>query len=488
MSQTNKEHEVVILEEGIEIQHTKAYGIGIDTHSKFIQVSVLVKRQEKFFEYRREFPSDYDSLVAAKEWVCKVVETCSDPVVSLNGTLHFCIESTASYHFPVIKAWSGTPSIVNPSIAGATKRKTDVLDAKLLAIHDLTGVWAESFIPPVDVTELRIMISNRDYYNKVCTGISQRINCNILKFGITFSRDGSVTKTSGVRKKVECLLDDEIPEDSNSSSPTIPVSIRKDFKDAYAEHDHLKEIVDECDKNILKTVQAMQWETEDSTLDGKEMLKLLKTAPGVGDQVAITWLANIITPRRFPNQKALAAYCGLDPSLKISAKHVTSTVKRGGNKKLHHALTTAASTLIKNHSEMFGKWGYNLYLQTSRWKKATNAVARKIAISLYFMQRRGVPFSYDQYKLISNPSVLDISIDQLVVLNSEFKRYIRPLTAANIQSSADLVNKYLNCQLKEIHGLGKKFYGLVNDFINNQAQYRDLYAQHFKDEAFNEKE
>lgn len=98
MSQTNKEHEVVILEEGIEIQHTKAYGIGIDTHSKFIQVSVLVKRQEKFFEYRREFPSDYDSLVAAKEWVCKVVETCSDPVVSLNGTLHFCIESTASYH------------------------------------------------------------------------------------------------------------------------------------------------------------------------------------------------------------------------------------------------------------------------------------------------------------------------------------------------------------------------------------------------------
>lgn len=232
----------------------------------------------------------------------------------------------------------------------------------------------------------------------------------------------------------------------------------------------------------------MQWETEESTLDGKEMLKLLKTAPGVGDHVAVTWLANIITPRRFPNQKALAAYCGLDPSLKISAKHVTSTVKRGGNKKLHHALTNAASTLIKNHSEMFGKWGYNLYLQTSRWKKATNAVARKIAISLYFMQRRGVPFSYDQYKLICNPSVLDINIDQLAVLNPEFKRYIRSLTAANIQSSADLVNKYLNCQLKEIHGLGKKFFGLVNDFINNQAKYRDLYAQHFEDEAFNEKE
>lgn len=33
-----------ILQEGIEVEYTKAYGIGIDTHAKFIQVSVLVKR------------------------------------------------------------------------------------------------------------------------------------------------------------------------------------------------------------------------------------------------------------------------------------------------------------------------------------------------------------------------------------------------------------------------------------------------------------
>ena len=165
MSENNIENEIVILEEGIEVQHTKAYGVGVDTYSKFIQISVLVKRSERFFEYRREFPSDFDSLVTAKQWVSKVIETCSDPPVPFDGSLHYCIESTSSYHFPVIKAWSGTPSIVNPSIAGATKRKTDVLDAKLLAIHDLTGVWAESYIPPQSVTELRVMISNRDYYN-----------------------------------------------------------------------------------------------------------------------------------------------------------------------------------------------------------------------------------------------------------------------------------------------------------------------------------
>ena len=98
----------------------------------------------------------------------------------------------------------------------------------------------------------------------------------------------------------------------------------------------------------------------------------------------------------------MAAYCGLDPSLKISAKKVTSTVKRGGNKQLHKMLCMCASILVKNHNEMFGRWGYNLYCQTGRWKKATNAVARKLAVSLYYMQSNGTPFSYEKYKLIQD--------------------------------------------------------------------------------------
>ena len=128
------------------------------------------------------------------------------------------------------------------------------------------------------------------------------------------------------------------------------------------------------------------------------MLRILTTAPAIGELSAAVWLAYIVTPNRFPNAKAVAAYCGLDPSLKISAKKVTSTVKRGGNKLLHKALCMCASILIKNHNEMFGRWGYNLYCQTGRWKKDTNAVARKLAVALYYMQSSGQMFSYEKYK------------------------------------------------------------------------------------------
>ena len=70
----------------------------------------------------------------------------------------------------------------------------------------------------------------------------------------------------------------------------------------------------------------MEWETDTGTLPGDEMIRILATAPQVGELTAVIWLARVVTPRRFRNAKALAAYCGLDPSLKISAGKVTNNL------------------------------------------------------------------------------------------------------------------------------------------------------------------
>ena len=143
-SSASDANRIVVLEEGVETHTTKSYGIGIDCHSKFIQVSVLAKRDFRIYEYRREFGTDWKSLVEAKQWCIAVLGTCSIPPITFGDDstipFHYCIESTSNYHQPILQAWKGTPCVVNPTIAGATKRKTDVLDAKLLALQDLTGV------------------------------------------------------------------------------------------------------------------------------------------------------------------------------------------------------------------------------------------------------------------------------------------------------------------------------------------------------------
>ena len=228
-------------------------------------------------------------------------------------------------------------------------------------------------------------------------------------------------------------------------------------------------------KKSIEKASSMEWQCGNDKRPGNEVIKLLQTAPYIGEWTAVVWLSIVITTDRFPTAKALSAYCGLDPSLKISAKHVTSTVKRGGNKDLHNALTRAASNLIRLHAEPFGKWGYNLYQQTGRWKKATNAVARKLAVSLYYMQKKGEPFSYEQYELAHDIDVIDIPIESLISINPSFRRYYRSLSQLEIKTTRELIHKYSECQLKSVKGLGKKFFTLVKEFINNQTFYQNEY-------------
>ena len=464
---------VAILEEGIEIQHTKAYGVGIDCHSRFIQVSVIVKRNLHTYEYRFEFGTDLPSLEKAREKTIETITAKSDPPVPVSAnSLHYCIESTSTYHLPVINIWKGVPSVVNPMLAGATKRKTDVLDAQLLAIHDLTGIWRESNIPSSDVQQLRMLIAERDQFHKSAIRISNRINNDLLKLGYTIGRDGSVMLVGKVRELLEDeLSDNPCPNADYRPQGGIPEDVRILFRENLEKLDQNLAKMSKYEKLIASKAKSMSWETGNGVLSGKEMICLLSSVPGVGEWTSIIWLSLVITPRRFPNEKALAAYCGLDPSLKISAKKVTSTRKRGGNKQLHTILNRSASRLMSHHSEPFGQWGFNIYNQTGRWKKGTNAVARRLAVALYYVQKNGEPFSYDKYSLSKEPEVIDMTMVQLVQINPAFKRYVAPLASMHVGTTKQMVHAFSQCQLKDVRGLGKKFFGLVREFIHDQADY-----------------
>ena len=139
--------------DGIDIdQCVDNYGVGIDTHSKFIQVCVLQRTGSKLVRFENTFSTCYDDLLTARDWIIAIVSA------HLNGTndFHYTIESTGTYHFPIIRALQGVPRVVNPVITGCARRKTDTLDARLLSYHDITGLWKDAWVFDDDWTTFKI--------------------------------------------------------------------------------------------------------------------------------------------------------------------------------------------------------------------------------------------------------------------------------------------------------------------------------------------
>ena len=460
-----------------ETEYIKEYGIGIDCHSKFIEVCVRYRCGKLIHKAQSTFTTEWDNLVAARDWCLTVLKTKSDPVPDLSEPIHYLVESTANYHMPVCMAFGGNPTIINPTIAGATKRKTDVLDSRLLALHDQLNIWREFYMPDENVKILRVLIAQRERCIHDATIAGNRINNIITRFGLTVGRDGSVVKTPAIRAIFEDQISDNPSIIEGLCPIPIPLDVRIVLREEYSKYDFFTQQAEECKSKIFEKACSMEWETATGTLPGNEMIRILSTAPQIGELTAIIWLARIVTPRRFRNAKALSAYCGFDPSLKISAGKVTSTVMRNGNKALHKALNMSAHRLIHRHNEMFGIWGYNLRQQTGKKKKAANAVARKLSVALYYMMKTGTEFTYDHYHSIRNIDVFDIPVEELTLINSDFKRYIRILKENNINTTVDLATAYITCSLSSCQGLGKKFFGLLKDFLDHHVTYKEMYDE-----------
>ena len=68
-------------------------------------------------------------------------------------------------------------------------------------------------------------------------------------------------------------------------------------------------------------------------------------------------------------------------------------------------------------------------------------------------------------------------MEELTLINSDFKRYIRILKENNINTTVDLATAYITCSLSSCQGLGKKFFGLLKDFLDHHVTYKEMYDE-----------
>jgi transposase len=116
------------------------------------------------------------------------------------------------------------------------------------------------------------------------------------------------------------------------------------------------------------------------------------THPGVGALTALAFVLIIGTPERSPRGKEVSSYLGLVPTEESSGdRRRLGHISKQGNSLLRCLLGEAAQAAVRSD----GEWRRHFVDLAMRRERpiAKVAVARKLAVSLFWMWREGVSYS-----------------------------------------------------------------------------------------------
>jgi transposase len=156
--------------------------------------------------------------------------------------------------------------------------------------------------------------------------------------------------------------------------------------------DHL-DLIDYLDQHI----QALEDEI-DLTPEQNQLVRLLKTIPGVGQLTATIIVAEIGDIARFNSPKSLCNWAGLTPKVRKSDKSVRhGRISKQGSAHLRAAMTRAA-TVASYKSKRWYRVHESLVPRCGK-TAAKVAIARRLLTVVYFMLKRNEPYQEDY----SNP-------------------------------------------------------------------------------------
>jgi transposase len=151
----------------------------------------------------------------------------------------------------------------------------------------------------------------------------------------------------------------------------------------------LLDVLDQLTPKIQQLTQALEEEVEK-----RAVTRRLMRHPGVGPLTALAFELVIGTPERFACGKQIASYVGLVPEENSSGdRHRLGHISKQGNALLRFLLVEAAQVTVRTQPQWRSKF-FHLAMRRGR-KIAKVAMARKLAVHLYWMWRQG--WDYGQW-------------------------------------------------------------------------------------------
>ncbi len=129
-----------------------------------------------------------------------------------------------------------------------------------------------------------------------------------------------------------------------------------------------------------------------------ELCRRFMAIPGVGPVTALNFMTAIDDPSRFRRSRDVAAYFGLTSRRRQSGTSIDiqGRISKAGDPEMRRALYEAASAMLTRFKgkDKLKAWGLTLAKRSCQ-RKATVAVARKMAVVMHAMWRDGAAYLGD---------------------------------------------------------------------------------------------
>jgi transposase len=284
-------------------------GCGIDVHKD--NIVATIRKSEEDYE-TREFSSFTGSLTELRDW-CKS-----------EGVTHIAMESTGVYWKPVyniLEEGDFEIILVNARhVRNVPGHKTDKKDSQWLSKLLLSGLLKSSFIPPVEIRQLRDLVR---YKKKIVSQMSSEKN-RIIRI----LEDANI-KLSSVLSNVDGAVGSRIIEDLIAGKTNIDglmqhyhgkikVSkgeFRKALQGRLTPHHQfmlkmMKESIADKEKLILKIGKQINELAKQYAVE----IELLQTIPGVAYDSAVSIISEIgADMKQFSSEQHLSSWAGMSP-------------------------------------------------------------------------------------------------------------------------------------------------------------------------------
>jgi transposase len=295
-------------------------------------------------------------------------------------------------------------SYVTVAHAGAVRQiaearvKTDKKDIECLLRLLIADIVPEIWVPPVEVRELRGMISYRNRLVKTSTMIRNRLH--------------SMTHRHNLILPKNALTDNEWWE-AQALSALEKIQIRQEL----AMLDEIARHKAEVDAELARQSLGKTW--------GKQAVRLLQL-PGFGVVITMTVLSAIGDVKRFECAKKLVGYSGLGAGVHDSGKeHLEKHITKSGRKELRWALVEAAWRAIR--ISPYWKAQYEKYLKRMRKpNQAIVVIARQLLVAVWHvLSKEETDIHANEEDLAYKMLVLAWDLDENVRLGLSYKQFAK---------------------------------------------------------------